>query len=266
MSEITRTTDRNGNTIAVGTVVRSGDFPDAPGVSYVVGTVASLDDRLHSDPNCPAYRLERAIRIANFGSAWNPESQTTEAPAYETEILGDAVLAPVNGLLRLMGGKKTDFTAVADDSEREAYLWLVAQALPGDVFYGVAPEIGLRRGNMAVEWTNLGEGVDGDYDESDPDDVNLLRFDVYVLASDADSHRGEPTKDGVPLREAIDDASYCTDTPAGTGELALRGLLLRIMGAVHSADASLSNPPRIKRLCESLSWLSPEAVAAEGGR
>ena len=31
---------------------------------------------------------------------------------------------------------------------------------------------------LQVDWTNLGEGLHGDYDPDDPEDVNLLRFDT----------------------------------------------------------------------------------------
>ena len=36
----------------------------------------------------------------------------------------------------------------------------------------------ITRGVVKIEWVNLGEGYDGDYDPENPDDVNLLRFDV----------------------------------------------------------------------------------------
>ena len=33
-------------------------------------------------------------------------------------------------------------------------------------------------GNYKVEWVALGEGIQGEYHEDDPNDVELLRFDV----------------------------------------------------------------------------------------
>jgi hypothetical protein len=35
-------------------------------------------------------------------------------------------------------------------------------------------------GAVKVEWVDLGEGIFGDYDPSDPKDIPLLRYDAYV--------------------------------------------------------------------------------------
>jgi len=37
------------------------------------------------------------------------------------------------------------------------------------------------RDNIMVEWVELGEGLCGDYNPDDPDDIELLRFDVSRL-------------------------------------------------------------------------------------
>ena len=37
------------------------------------------------------------------------------------------------------------------------------------------------RGDRKVEWVDLGEGLDGEYDPDNEDDVALLRFDVMEL-------------------------------------------------------------------------------------
>lgn len=99
----------------------------------------------------------------------------------------------------------------------------------------------LTRGDLKVEWLNLGEGVNGDYDESDPNDVNLLRFDVSHLVN------GE--------WEPVDDASYCTQMPADTSEKILVQGLENIMGAV-SAAVFAGEP--VDDICARLSWMSPE--------
>ena len=59
-------------------------------------------------------------------------------------------------------------------------------------FEGNAPEMALIDGRYKVEWVNLGEGKDGDYDSNNPDDIALLRFDISF--------------DG----ELMQDGSYCT--------------------------------------------------------
>jgi hypothetical protein len=57
-------------------------------------------------------------------------------------------------------------------------------------------------GRVKVEWTELGEGVDEDYDPGDPDDIELLRFDFYALV------RGQWV--------TVCNASYCTQVPVAT--------------------------------------------------
>jgi hypothetical protein len=104
------------------------------------------------------------------------------------------------------------------------------------------------RGNIKVEWVNLGEGWDGDYNPSDPSDVNLLRFDVYKR-SNAKSKW-----------EEVENASYCTQMPASTSKEILHQALEHIMNTVHGpilADG------RAKRLCERLSWISPKDFIAK---
>jgi hypothetical protein len=71
----------------------------------------------------------------------------------------------------------------------------------------------LQRGSVKVEWVELGEGVSGDYDPTDPDDVELLRFDFYGL--------GE-------WRPVL-DTSYCTRVSIDTPEKRQKELLELLM-------------------------------------
>ena len=99
---------------------------------------------------------------------------------------------------------------------------------------------------VMVEWVDLGEGISGDYDENDTDDVALLRFDVSV------KHKGEDDWTGV------EDASYCTQMPADdTDEKILKKGLEMIMDEVFEAVVEGHS---IKKCCEQLSWISPESV------
>ena len=95
----------------------------------------------------------------------------------------------------------------------------------------------LTRGNLRAEWENLGEGFSGDYDPTDPDDVNLLRFSVYDVATG----------------EQLDDASYCTQMPADTDPSILARALEQIVAEAGS-----------KRALEGLSWMKPEDFPARG--
>lgn len=102
--------------------------------------------------------------------------------------------------------------------------------------------------NVRVEWYDAGEGTSGDYNPDDPDDVHLLRFDVY--------HRDETTG---PFWSPVDDASYCTNTPISTDRETLVKLLVSIYkeyANVLEADPYQS----VKKLGEELSWISPDDI------
>lgn len=92
------------------------------------------------------------------------------------------------------------------------------------------------RGNVRIDWINLGEGFDGDYDADNPDDVNLLRFDVY-------------RHDGAEWTE-VSDGSYCTQVPADTDHVTLRRILTSFMDYIHDDIVSVG---KAKRKCEQLS-------------
>ncbi len=95
----------------------------------------------------------------------------------------------------------------------------------------------LIRGNLRIDWDELGEGWNGDWDPDDPDDVELLRFSVYRL-------------EGGEWVEA-DDASYCTQVPVATAAGVRQRLLEGLMDEIDGARGS------IKKLCERLSWIDP---------
>jgi len=102
--------------------------------------------------------------------------------------------------------------------------------------------ISLIRNSVKVEFENIGEGRCGDYDPDDPDDVNLLRFSVYYLCDEIA---------WVP----VDDASYCTQLPANTSREILEQATRRIMDEVEDAVRSGDS---VKKMCEELSWMSPD--------
>lgn len=105
---------------------------------------------------------------------------------------------------------------------------------PTDVFY-----IDPLDQNIAIELTWIGEGWEGDYDESDPEDEPMLRFTVMRL------------EDGE--WQAVEDASYCTALPATIsnedGVIAARIIADYIRGKTH-----------IKKTCEWLSWINVHDV------
>jgi len=114
----------------------------------------------------------------------------------------------------------------------------------------------LVKGNVKVEWVELGEGWSGDYNEEDPNDEELLRFDVSIWLPDVDDVQG--------VGDWCDpgDASYCTRFPASaTPEQRLKGLEL-IMNEVYE-DATAGH--RIKKICEHLSWIGLDWLDKKAG-
>lgn len=105
-------------------------------------------------------------------------------------------------------------------------------------FEGSAPEIALIDGKYKVEWVNLGEGRDGEFNPEDPDDVALLRFDISF--------------DG----ELMQDGSYCTLLPVETSEIILRKGLERIMDTINDECSSEGSCSR--KVFEELSWIGPK--------
>lgn len=95
-------------------------------------------------------------------------------------------------------------------------------------------------GDVMVEFEAIGEGRSGDYDETDPFDIELLRFTVSRMES------GE----WVP----VEDASYCTRVPVDTDA---KTLALLLAGLFREVYAPVSAGESVKRLCERLSWITP---------
>jgi hypothetical protein len=98
----------------------------------------------------------------------------------------------------------------------------------------------LIKNNVRIDWVNIGEGNDGDYDPTDKYDENLLRFDVSHLVN----NEWEP----------VDDGSYCTQMPATCGNDLLKVGLETIMNSIYD---DVSSHGRAKRICEQMSWISP---------
>ena len=90
---------------------------------------------------------------------------------------------------------------------------------------------------LRVDWYRAGEGYWGDYNPENPDDDELLRFDVYKKV------------DG--NWEAVDDASYCTTILAETETEKLVKPLFIIFKEYKNADLD-----SCKKLGEALSWIS----------
>jgi len=85
-----------------------------------------------------------------------------------------------------------------------------------------------------------GEGWNGDYDPTDPEDDLLLRFSVDKM------------NDG--NWEGVEDASYCTRLPNTISPEQVEKALAAIMQEVYDA---LCGGSSVKKTCERLSWICP---------
>lgn len=109
-----------------------------------------------------------------------------------------------------------------------------------DRWEGTAPELALIRGEVCVQWVQLGEGLCGEYDPEDDDDVELLRIDVYK--------RDPNTKEW----ELYPDGTFCTLMPVTATTEELRKALSYVMDQVYDLVVTGES---IKREAESLSWI-----------
>jgi hypothetical protein len=103
----------------------------------------------------------------------------------------------------------------------------------------------LIQGNIKIEWDELGEGLCGDYDPDDPNDIELLRFTVYEMID------GE--------WEFVDDASYCTNVPVSAGPVERAKLLAILMDRI---EPQMVAEGRCKKVCEELSWIGLDWLTA----
>jgi hypothetical protein len=110
----------------------------------------------------------------------------------------------------------------------------------------------LTAGDVKVVLEAIGEGRSGEYNEDDPEDIELLRFTVYRKNPD---HPTINTPWEWDAWEQVEDASYCTQVPVDTPAEILSLSLARIFNEVYSyVEAGQS----IKKICELLSWIAPE--------
>lgn len=89
----------------------------------------------------------------------------------------------------------------------------------------------------------IGEGYDGYYEEGDPEDKPLMRYDFFFHSPDAELPYG------VEPGEAVD--SYCTSIPI-TNPKAVIGMGLLFLNAL----GDLRGYP--KRYMQHLTWTTPE--------
>ena len=105
-------------------------------------------------------------------------------------------------------------------------------------------EITLTKGDKKVVLEWIGEGNEGDYNEDDSEDEQLIRFSCSEFV-----HRRE---DGNLINDwdELESSSYCTQLPVGTSMKTLIRAAAEVMEAIQDVS--------YKRRLEELSWMCPE--------
>jgi hypothetical protein len=99
---------------------------------------------------------------------------------------------------------------------------------------------------IKVSLVNLDEGINGDYDPDDPDDVNLLRFDVYY----------RNPEEGLDGWEPVDDASYCTNVEANSTKEHLEKVVRTLFKRYRDEYRNIATGGSVKKMGEELSHIS----------
>lgn len=99
---------------------------------------------------------------------------------------------------------------------------------------------------IKVSLVNLDEGINGDYDPDDPDDVNLLRFDVYC----------RNPEEGLNDWEPVDDASYCTNVEANSTKEHLEKVVRALFKRYRDEYRNIVTGGSVKKMGEELSHIS----------
>lgn len=104
-------------------------------------------------------------------------------------------------------------------------------------------EIFIIKNNYKFSLYYIGEGVNGDFDNSDPDDTPLLRYSI------------DEWHDGA--WQSIENTSYCTQLPCSINLITAYAALEHIADKVIPFFNSNSSH---KRICEQMSWIHEKLV------
>jgi hypothetical protein len=116
----------------------------------------------------------------------------------------------------------------------------------------------IMHGIVRVELEDIGEGWEGEYNPDNPDDEELVRFTVSKIVPAGPTVAGADTPPSTEW-EQIDDASYCTQIPVRSDPSVLLNAIFEIAQEVYD---DVAHGRSIKRTCERLSWLSPQALTS----
>lgn len=218
--------------------VRIGYSAMYRGVKHLAPTAEfRYDDVADGDTveQTPASALARAH---GFLTQVRPRMREIGGDAILTQHSGDLYGDPAHTVMLLV-----PFAAAMATGGPEAWRARLAELITVRTGSTERPDVRVEGSEYAVVLDYIGEGEDGDYDPSDPDDQPLYRFEVQRLVD------GE--------WEYVEDTSYCTqinaDVSPERAQAAARYLLDRI---------EVDGGPYLKRLCEELSWTGMADVEA----
>lgn len=97
-----------------------------------------------------------------------------------------------------------------------------------------------------IDWDELGEGFNGEYDPADPDDVELLRFTIY-------RNTYEHPRDATWVE--CEGGSWCTEIPVSTDLASRQRMLESMMTDVGRRVRESDEDPQIGGLVENWSRL-----------
>jgi len=105
-------------------------------------------------------------------------------------------------------------------------------------------EVGVHKYGLTALFENIGEGLAGDYEPGDPNDLNLLRLRIFANG------------------EEVEGTSSCTLMPASASASVQATALEHILDRIEQTVPGLANmeepyPGSLYKLCEALSWISP---------
>lgn len=125
--------------------------------------------------------------------------------------------------------------------------------------------------DVKIELEDIGEGLSGDYDPEDPDDVPLLRFSTYVRGALRQKYLDQNEyglDDWMPMDDPNDaalhpdgwvpvaDASYCTRLPATLSDEDQQRALKVLMAQLYEPVVAMS----AKKAAQAASWTGPDDI------
>jgi hypothetical protein len=119
----------------------------------------------------------------------------------------------------------------------------------------------ITKGPVRIELEELGEGLMDEYDQSDPNDVELLRFTCALAYPSTDERSsGQPAGSYVDIESF---GSFCTNLPASLNDTERRSALEVLMDRLYEPLVGHLERDDFahKRPAEEASWIDPTWLA-----